>query len=278
MGSARRVLLRRGARLPPRTADAGRRARRLAHAARGGSARACVPRSEQVAASLHTPLMWYPRLLAAGVSGASEPCRRGGARGLPRQPQLRVDVREVALHRAAAEEQPLRDLLVAEAGGHQPEHVALALAELGEVGRRRARSLVVAQERANLGEERVPGRLTLLEDVVVALERDEAGIRQERRQAPALLVWDGPVVAGVQDERRLHDPTRGIGDLGLRSRQPEPRGHLAAARRLLHVVVPAPLLLAGARDVDRAEHLAERGNGAAPPDADQLDQQAPLLG
>src|SRR5829696_6191768 len=82
------------------------------------------------------------------LSRTREPGR--GGRGLAGQPQLRVHVRKVALHGASAQEQPLRDLLVAQPGGHQVEHFSLTLAQLGEVGGHSARSLVVEQERTQL--------------------------------------------------------------------------------------------------------------------------------
>src|SRR5215207_1495433 len=64
------------------------------------------------------------------LSRTREARRGGGARGLAGQPQLRVDVREVALHRAGAQEQPLRDLVVAHPSGHQLDYFALALAQV----------------------------------------------------------------------------------------------------------------------------------------------------
>src|SRR5947208_4452551 len=48
----------------------------------------------------------------ASPSCSREACGRGGASGLAGQPQLGVDVREVALDRARAQEQALGDLLV----------------------------------------------------------------------------------------------------------------------------------------------------------------------
>ena len=62
------------------------------------------------------------------------------------------------------------------------------------------------------------------------------------------------------------------------ARLPQACRHLSAAGGLLQVVVPALLLLAGAGDVDRAEHLPERGDCAAPAHSDQVAQQPRLLG
>src|SRR5215216_755150 len=75
-------------------------------------------------------------------SGPREARRGGGARGLARQPQFRVDVREVAFHGARAEDESVRDSLVAHPGRHQREDFQLALAEFREVGVRRRRSLL----------------------------------------------------------------------------------------------------------------------------------------
>src|SRR5215211_5336241 len=127
----------------------------------------------------------------------------GGARRLAGDPQLRVDVREVPLHGASAQEQPLRDLLVAHPGGHKLEHLALAIAQLGYVRSRGERSLVVAQEGVHLSEKHVPGRLAVLEDVVVRFERHEASVRKQGCQPPSLLVGHGPIVSRVKNQRRL---------------------------------------------------------------------------
>src|SRR3954451_8976755 len=95
----------------------------------------------------------------------------GGARSLSREAELGVDVREVSLDGADAEEQPPRDLLVAAPGRDELEHLAFARAQV-ELGR--SSRLGGAEEGADLVEEHRPRRLVGEQDVVAAFERDEA--------------------------------------------------------------------------------------------------------
>jgi len=70
---------------------------------------------------------------------AREPRRGGGARGLTGEAQLRVDVREVALHRPVAQVQACRDLVVGASLGDVRQHLELALAQFGQLIRVRPR-------------------------------------------------------------------------------------------------------------------------------------------
>ena len=103
---------------------------------------------------------------------------------------------------------PISSLLMPR--GDQREHLPFAVAEVGEITRLGAVLLLGAEERAHLREEHLPGGLTLLEHVVVALERHEAGVREHGRQAPPLLVRDRPVLPPVEDERGLGDAAQRV--------------------------------------------------------------------
>src|SRR5687767_3041025 len=85
------------------------------------------------------------------------------------------------------------------------------------------------------------------------------------------------VMPRVENERGLRDAARGIPDVDGVARPPQSCCCLATARGLLQLVVPALLLFAGARDVDRAEHLAERRDGAAPAHSNQLAEHLRTL-
>src|SRR5215218_10293589 len=137
-----------------------------------------------------------------GSAQLREARRRRGAGGLPRDPQLGVHVREVALDRAHAQVEPPRDLLVREPGCHELEHLSLTGTQVGERLGRGPLGLRGAEEVVQLVDEEAPGRLVLEQDVVAALERDEAGAGDERRQQPSLRERHGLIVAGVEHQGR----------------------------------------------------------------------------
>src|SRR5206468_12342026 len=92
-----------------------------------------------------------------------------GARGLPGDTELDVDVREVALDSPDADEEPRGDLLVTQSGGDELQDVELAVAEPWQP--RGDRGLRGSEEGVDLREEIGPGRLVAQEDVVDRVER-----------------------------------------------------------------------------------------------------------
>ena len=131
-------------------------------------------------------------------------CGGSGPGALARQSQLGVGVAEVALHGPNAEAQPLGDLLVGQARGHQPQHLELARAQLLELGgmrRRRGR----AEERVEL-ERKWPKAGSVASRTWLALSsgRKPAPRDPDRQPAP-LLEGDRGIAAGVGHQRRDRD-------------------------------------------------------------------------
>ena len=106
---------------------------------------------------------------------------------------------------------------------------------------------------------------SLEHDVVRALQRDQPGAGDVRREEAALLEVVHPVAAAVQHQRR---DGRAAGSRSITSAcaalAPGGDGVLGRHRDPLELVEPAHLLLGGAGDHQRREHPPERPSRAAP--------------
>jgi len=86
----------------------------------------------------------------------------------------------VAVHRVRTQHEPLRDVAVAHALGNEPQNFPLAQGQLLDLRRRLARRRRHAEERRDRDEDVV--QVALPREMRVAVEHDELGIRDERRE------------------------------------------------------------------------------------------------
>ena len=129
-------------------------------------------------------------LTEAGVAGSHDGLGAGG------DVELGEDVGDMVAERLGAHAEPRRDLAVVEPPGHQVEDLGLACGEIGQMQRpaRPTRCLrlggtgVGGEKTVQLGEELIERRLAAQQQMIPALERDEAGIGRAGRQlAPSAL-------------------------------------------------------------------------------------------
>jgi hypothetical protein len=124
-----------------------------------------------------------------------------GCGGPRRLRELAQDVRDVPVHRVLAENERRRDLAVRQAGGDEPQHLRLAPAERRVAVRLHGRGVVEEP-----GERPLEVALVVHpRQVGIPAERDEARIRQQRRELAAASDRHGAIAAAVQHESRRHD-------------------------------------------------------------------------
>ena len=92
-----------------------------------------------------------------------------------------------------------------------------------------------------------PGWIARQEDVVATLERHESCSRNAARDQPALLEWDGGVIAAVQDERRCSDARQEVEDIEVSKRLQQPSGILGRGGKALELIEPIHLFERGIR-------------------------------
>ena len=170
------------------------------------------------------------------------------------------------MDRVLAEDERRRDLAVRQAGGDESQDLGLAHAERGVAVRLGGRR--VAEE----ADERSAKRPLIVHpgDVCVAVDGDEAGVRQEAGDLTAVRDRDGAVSAAVQDEGRRLD----VGEEFARVRRQievEERRRDLGRRRV--PVVPAQRLdrvAVGPREHQPGQHLGRE----RPVRPDEVDQRA----
>src|SRR4030095_9237961 len=127
---------------------------------------------------------------------------RLGARGRADLPE---DVRDVIAHGLLADAEPVGDLTVVEAARDEGEHFGLAVGELRKGGGQApgtAGIVAGGEERLDLGQKLIKAGLVLEQQVIPTLERNEAGVRDQRGEAPSFLERDTRLLTRVEDERR----------------------------------------------------------------------------
>ena len=139
--------------------------------------------------------------LGGDARAARRTPRRPRAAALPDRPQLRVDVRQMALDRADAEEQALGDRLVRQPRGHELEHLQLARAEVvdGRTGTRSPRTCRGTRRARETNCSHAgssASRMWFAES-----SSDQARTRDERGEQPALLDGHDTIAARVDHQR-----------------------------------------------------------------------------
>ena len=81
---------------------------------------------------------------------------------------------------------------------------------------------IVGEERVDLGQELIEGRLGLDQQVVPPLEGNEASVGDERSEATSLLERNARVVARMEDERRHVNLRRDVSHIQVPERSHHP--------------------------------------------------------
>ena len=126
------------------------------------------------------------------------------------------------------------------------------------------------EERRDLVDEHLPGRLVAEHDVVGGLERHEAGAVDARCEEAAVRELDHAVAVAVQHEGRDLQVGQELDGAGLHALAPGEDGDLGGGGDPLELVEPRHLLGGGLRDHHRGEDPPELRVGAGPADLDEL--------
>src|SRR5262245_9107309 len=145
---------------------------------------------------------------------AQVPGDGGGPCGRPADPELEVNIGEVALDRPRTQRHRRGDLLVRPAIGAELEDLAFATGQGVErqVGAGPAAAFRL-DERCDLGDERRPGWLICQQDVVPAVEGHEADVRDETGDADCVVERRRQIAGGLEDQRRRRDPWQVVDDV-----------------------------------------------------------------
>src|SRR4051794_13996853 len=195
--------------------------------------------------------------------------------GLPRHPQLRVDVRQVAFDRPDAQTQPLGDGGVRQPLGDELEDLELTRAELLHADVR-AGGGAGPEEAVQLRDALLPRRL-VQQDVIGRVQQRQPRARDERGEQESLLDRDDAVAATVQHERAGAHLRCERRDVEVAARVDQRRGVLRRGGRAQKVLEPLHLLRRAVGEEQHAERAAERGFGRVPAGLDGREESA-LLG
>src|SRR5690348_7978260 len=182
----------------------------------------------------------------------------------------------MSFDRARADNETARDLVVAEAVGDEREHLELAAGQILEA-RDASSGLGSADELTQLGHEPGPGGLVLEENVVVALEREEACAPDPCREQTALLERDDRVTAWMDHEHGNRDVVEEVDDVDLAPAVAQAHGRLGADGEALELVEPLELLRRRAGDEAAREDSAEGRVRPPPPHSDEVAEQHGLV-